>query len=139
MAWRRGQAYSQDLRSRVLALADEGERVNAIAARLRVSVSYVSKVLGRRERTSITTALPQRCRVRGKLSGLGEALRERVMVRPDETLVELRAWLSETHHVTASVPLLCTTLAGLRLTYKKSSTRGRAGSSGHRRGSWCLV
>ena len=134
MAWRRGQAYSQDLRSRVLASADEGERVGAIAARLRVSVSYVSKVLARRERTGLTTALPQHCHFPGKLSGLDEALRARVMARPDETLAELRAWLIETHDVTASPALLCTTLAELRLTYKKRPARGRAGPPGHRRG-----
>ena len=139
MAWRRGQPYSQDLRSRVLESADDGERVGAIAARLRVSVSYVSKVLTRRERTGITTALPQRCHVPGKLSGLHDALRERVMARPDETLAELRAWLIETQHVTVSLALLCTTLAGLQLTYKKSAVRGRAGPAGHRRGSQCLA
>jgi transposase len=139
MAWRRGQAYSQDLRSRVLASADEGERVGVIAARLRVSVSYVSKVLARRERTGITTALPQRCHVPGKLSGLDDALRTRVMARPDETLAELRAWLIETHDVTASPALLCTTLAELQLTYKKSPARGRAGPTGHRRGAWHLA
>ena len=38
MPWRRGKAYSQDLRDRVLAAADEGERVGQIAAMLRVSV-----------------------------------------------------------------------------------------------------
>lgn len=139
MSWRRGQAYSQDLRSRVLASADAGDRVGVIAARLRVSVSYVSKVLARRARTGITTALPQRGHVPGKLSGLDDALRSRVMARPDETLAELRAWLIETHDVTASPALLCTTLAGLRLTYKKSRARGRAGPTGHRRGSWHLV
>ena len=68
MAWRRGQAYSQDLRSRVLASADEGDRVGAIAAQLRVSVSYVSKVLTRRERTGIATARPQRGQWRAKLA-----------------------------------------------------------------------
>ena len=134
MSWRRGQAYAQDLRSRVLGAADEGDRVGAIARRLRVSVSYVSKVLTRRERTGITTALPQRCHVPGKLSGLHDALRARVAARPDETLVELRCWLIETHHVTVSPALLCTTLAELRLTYKKSSARRRAGPAGHRGG-----
>ena len=39
MPWQRGKAYSQDLRDRVLAAADEGERVGQIAAMLRVSVS----------------------------------------------------------------------------------------------------
>jgi len=48
MLWRRGKSYSQDLRDRVFAAADDGELVGQIAARLRVSISYVSKVLSRR-------------------------------------------------------------------------------------------
>jgi len=44
MLWRRGKAYSQDLRERVFAAADDGEPVGGIASLLRVSVSYVSKV-----------------------------------------------------------------------------------------------
>ena len=48
MLWRRGKSYSQDLRDRVFAAADDDEPVGRIAAMLRVSVSYVSKVLTRR-------------------------------------------------------------------------------------------
>jgi hypothetical protein len=44
MLWRHGKSYSQDLRERVFAAADGGERVGRIATMLRVSVSYVSKV-----------------------------------------------------------------------------------------------
>jgi hypothetical protein len=43
MLWQRGKAYSQDLRARVLAAADDGEPVGRIATLMRVSVSYVSK------------------------------------------------------------------------------------------------
>jgi hypothetical protein len=57
MLWQRGKAYSQDLRGRVLAAADDGEPVGRIASLLRMSVSYVSKVLSRRQRTGQTTAL----------------------------------------------------------------------------------
>ena len=120
MLWRRGKAYSQDLRERVLAAADEGERVGRIATTLRVSVSYVSKVLSRRQRTGGTTALPQRCHVPRKLAGLSDAIRARVLACPDATLAELRGWLEMTHRVTASTGLLCKTLAELELTYKKS-------------------
>ena len=45
MAWRRGRAYGQDLRERVLAAADLSLR--AAAARFAVSPSYVSKVRAR--------------------------------------------------------------------------------------------
>ena len=98
MPWQRGKAYSQDLRDRVLAAADEGERVGQIAAALRVSVSYVSKVLSRRRLTGQTTAQPQRCHVVPKLSGQLPAIQEQLRRHPDATIAELRAWLLETHN-----------------------------------------
>ncbi len=48
MLFRKGQAYSQDLRERVFALFDAGDAAGEIAEALRVSVSYVSKALSRR-------------------------------------------------------------------------------------------
>jgi hypothetical protein len=70
MLWRRGKAYSQDLRMRVLAEADDGARVGEIATALRVSVSDVSKVLSRRNTTGETAARPQRCQLTPKLADL---------------------------------------------------------------------
>jgi transposase len=120
MLWRRGKAYSQDLRERVFAEADEGARVGQIAVLLRVSVSYVSKVLSRRRISGETAARPQRCHVSPKLRSLHEALRAEVAARPDATLAELQDWLSSTHKVAASLALLSRTLSGLGLTRKKS-------------------
>jgi hypothetical protein len=51
MLWRRGKSHSQDLRERVFAAADDDEPVGQIADALRVSISYVSKVLSRRRLT----------------------------------------------------------------------------------------
>jgi transposase len=134
MLWWRGKAYSQDLRERVFVAADEGQRVSQIAVILRVSVSYVSKVLSRRQRTGLTTALPQRCHVPRKLAGLEDVIRARVLAVPDATLAELGGWLEQTHRVRASTGLLCRTLARLDLTYKKIAARGRAGPAGCRSG-----
>ena len=124
MLWHRGKAYSQDLRERVLAVADEGEPVGQTASLLRVSISYVSKVLSRRKLTGETTARPQRCHVTPKLSGLHPAILARVTSHPDATIAELRAWLLETHKVSASTGLINKTLAALDLTYKKIPPRG---------------
>jgi len=121
MLWRRGKSYAQDLRNRVLAAADEGEPVGRIASLLRVSVSYVSKVLSRRKLTGETTARPQRCHVAPKLSGLHPAILAQVSSHPDATIAELRSWLLETHKVAASTGLMNKTLAALDLTYKKGS------------------
>jgi len=124
MLWQRGKAYSQDLRERVFAAADEGEPVGRIASLLRVSASYVSKVLARRELTAETTARAQRCHIAPKLSGLHPAILAQVNSQPDATIAELRAWLLETHQVSASTGLIHKTLAALDLTFKKSpSTR----------------
>ena len=124
MLWRRGKSYSQDLRERVFAAADDGEPVGRIACLLRVSVSYVSKVLSRRELTGETTARPQRCHVAPKLSGLHAAILAQVTSRPDAMIAELRGWLLQTHKVAASIGLMNKTLATLDLTYKKRpSTR----------------
>jgi transposase len=119
LSWR-GKSYSQDLRERVLASADDGEPVGRIATMLRVSVSYVSKVLTRRRLTGQTTARPQRCHVLPKLSGLHAAIEAQVANRPDATIAELRAWLLQTHQISVSVGLMSKTLAALDLTFKKS-------------------
>jgi transposase len=134
MAWRRGKSYSQDLRERVFAAADDGEPVGRIAAMLRVSVSYVSKVLSRRRLTGQQTARPQRCHLVPKLSGLHPAILEQVNSRPDATIAELRAWLLATHKVAASVGLMNKTLTALDLTFKKVRSRCRAGARGRCQG-----
>ncbi|MGH6864215.1 MAG: IS630 family transposase [Methylocella sp.] len=123
MLWQRGRPYSQDLRMRVLAEADDGARVGEIATALRVSVSYVSKVLSRRRSTGEIAARPQRCRLPQKLAELHEAIRTEVAARPDVTSAELRRWLLETHRVYASEGLMHKTLARLGLTFKKKSLR----------------
>jgi transposase len=87
---------------------------------LRVSVSYVSKVLSRRRLTGQTQARPQRCHVVPRLSGLYPAIEAQVSRRPDATIAEWRAWLLETHKVSASAGLMNKTLAALDLTFKKS-------------------
>lgn len=119
MLWRRGRPYAQDLRERVFAAADAGQPVGRIAEALFVSISYVSKVLGRRRNTGETTAKPQRCHVPRKLSNYFTAIRAQVAARPDATLEELRQWLRETHEVSVSLTLLWETLAHLKLTLKK--------------------
>lgn len=120
MLWQRGKSYSQDLRNRVFAFADDGEPVGRIAAVLRVSVSYVSKALSRRRLTGEETARPQRCHREPKLSSLYPAILEQVRSRPDVTIAELRAWLLATHQVSVSIGLMNKTLSALDLTFKKS-------------------
>lgn len=114
-----GRPYSQDLRQRVIAVVDGGIGVTAASRLLRVSVSYVSKVMGRRRATGETTARELGRGPRPKLADHHERLRRRVAAVPDETLEELRAWLLAEHAVAISVGRLCTTLRELKLTRKK--------------------
>src|SRR3954451_9103563 len=140
MTWRRGLAYSQDLRDRVLAYSDAGELVGEIAAALFVSISYVSKVLSRRAQTGERCARPQRCHVQPKLAGLYDAIQAEVRARPDATLAELRLWLAQTHEVTASNGLMHDTLVSVRrrprLWWERSdlgwATVSRTRGAGHR-------
>jgi transposase len=116
MSWRRGQAYSQDLRGRVLAAAGSARLV---AARFGVSVSYVVKARQRRDRHGEVTARPQRSHTPRLLASRHEAIEDHVRRHPDATLEELRAWLHEAQGVAASMGLMWNTLARLGLTLKK--------------------
>jgi transposase len=118
MGWRRGQAYGQDLRDRVLALADAP--VREVAARFGVSPSYVVKARARRRTLGQTTPGPQRNHVPSRLGCLHEALQARVAATADATLAELRAWTAAEHGVSVSHKVMWKTLRRLGLTLKKS-------------------
>ena len=121
MVWRKGQAYSQDLRDRVLS-ADGPSR--AVATRFGVSVSYVVKARQRYHRDGDATARPQRSHTPRLLTPLHGAIAAQMSAHRDATLDELRAWLREAHGVSVSIGLMWNTLTRLGLTLKKRpSTR----------------
>ena len=120
MAWKSGQSYSTDLRSRVLAAVDGGSPAKAVAQLFQVSVSYIYKALGRRSATGETEARAQRNQQTLKLAAHHDAIAAEVARRPDVTLEELRAWLLGNHQVAASLGLMHKTLVRLGLTLKKS-------------------
>src|SRR5215207_5005709 len=74
MGWVSGQAYSDDLRARVLAAVDRGGRVYEVAPLFEVSVSYIYKALARRRLCGIETALPKSGRPGRKLDRHLDAL-----------------------------------------------------------------
>ena len=115
-----GKPYSQDLRERVIATVDSGVRVCAAARLFLVSVSYVSKVVGRRQATGETTARLGRAGRKPKLAAHDEALRARVAAYPDATLDELRTWLVAEREVRVSIGCLWNRLQFLKLPLKKS-------------------
>lgn len=120
----RGRAYSQDLRSRVLAASDRGLSARAVAASFDVSVSYVLRARQRRERTGTMTALKARQVSVRKLAAHGDALRAKVASQTDLTLAELRSWLRSERAVSIGMTMIWRELRRLGLTLKKSrSTR----------------
>jgi transposase len=116
MAWRRGQAYGQDLRDRILAAKGSAR---AVAAQFLVSVSYVVKARQRRARQGEVTSGPQRSHTPRKLALLHEAIAAYAAEHPDATVEELRAWLLAEHGTYASAGLMWNTLNRLGLTFKK--------------------
>ena len=120
MSRRRGQPYSQDLRDRVLVAV--GEPIRAVATRLSVSASYVSKVQSKAGATGQTTPGPQHNHVAPRLRPLYDAIRARVAEQADATIAELRAWVAREHGVSVSHPVMWQTLARLGLTLKKSGS-----------------
>jgi transposase len=119
MGWRSGQAYSQDLRERILAAVDAGMSVREAATLFRVSVSYIYKAMIRRRRTGETAARCQHGHVGQKLAAYQDAIRHRVSSQPDATLDELRAWLLANHGVSVSQGGMWNALDRLGLTLKK--------------------
>jgi transposase len=132
MLYHRGKAYSQDLRDRVFAASDDGDRVGEVAELLRVSVPYVSKALSRRRTTGETSARTRRGHKPPKLAPFYAAIREYVAEHSDTTIERLRGWLLATHQMKASVGLVWHTLRLLGLSLKKVAARRRAGSAGRR-------
>lgn len=121
MGWRRGQAYSQDLRDRVLA-ADELSAREA-AERFEVSPSYVVKVRQRRDRDGQLTPGPQRSWTARKLAPQHAAIAGHVREHPEATLAELCRWLLSEFGVSASLSTMWNTLRRLGLTLKKSACK----------------
>lgn len=131
-SWRRGQAYSQDLRDRVLAA--DALSARQAAARFRVSVSYVIKARQRRDRDGKLTAGPQRSWTPRVLAEHHATISAHVGQHPDGTLAELRAWLLGETGISVSTGTMWNTLRRLGLTLKKSSRSGRARARRYRRG-----
>jgi transposase len=119
MGWRSGQAYSEDLRAKVLAAVDRSQGVYSVAAFFGVSVSYIYKALARRRASGVATSLPRRGQPGRKLDGHLDALRGQVAAHPDATLAELVAWARRQCGVRVSVATMWCTLDALGITRKK--------------------
>ena len=113
--------YSKDLRTRVLADRDAGMAAKDVAAKFRVSLSWVNRLVQRRRETGEVAPRPQTVFKKQAFAGQEDRLRALVDAQPDRTLAELRAALRSS----ASLSSVWRALDRLRLTLKKNGTRRR--------------
>ena len=132
MSWRKGQAYGQDLRDRVLAMPGV---LREVAERFGVSQAYVCRARARRKKLGQTSPGVQ-CNQRPlRLAPLEGALREQVSVAPAQTLRELCQWVRTAHGMGVGVTTMHKTLVRFGLTLKKNHpARSRASPARRRPG-----
>ena len=123
------EAYSLDLRERVVRACDEGLGTRQeIAEMLGVSVPFITKLLRRRRDEKTIAAKPHSG---GGKPALDEAdlkrVREMVDEQPDATLDELCRGLAERGGTTVQIWTMCRALQRLGLVRKKSPFTPRSG------------
>ena len=121
--------YSMDLRTRVLADCEAGLAAKDVAAKFRVSRSWVNRLAQRRRETAEVGPRPQKIFKKQAFAGQEDRLRALVAAQPDQTLAELRDAL----YSSASLSSLWRALDRLALTLKKNRTRRRTTPSRRRR------
>ena len=119
------QAYSQDLRDRVLRALERGERPTAIAQRFEVSRMWVHRVRKRWQKSGLRGSLQMGGYRRSRLAALEPLVRGWIEQAPDLTLAATCARLAE-QGVTMRVPALWHQLDRWGLTFKKNPARQRA-------------
>lgn len=108
-------AYSLDLRLRVIGDCDTGLGTKEVAEKYKVSQSWVRKLKQIRRETGQIGPRPQRVSHATKLDGHVAALEQLVERQPDATLRELRQQLG----VNVGLATIARALQRLRLTFKK--------------------
>jgi transposase len=109
------QAYSMDLRVRVMADVDAGLGTTAIAKKYRVSTDWVRKLKRFRRQTGSFAPRQQRVSHATKLDEQLPRLQQLVEERPDATLRELREALG----VSVALGTIWRALRRLQFTFKK--------------------
>ncbi len=110
-------AYSYDLRERVLADCDAGASTAEVAAKYRVSSSWVRRLKQRRRETGSTAPRPQRHGPPPKWAAHVEAIRASAREAPDATLEEHRRRLG----LDIGISTLWRAFDALGLTFEKKS------------------
>ena len=117
------EAYSMDLRRRVLAACDAGHGTKEVARTFNVSPAWVRRLKQRRRESGRIEAFPRNSGRKPALDAAGqERLRELVRQQPDATLEELRLQLP----VPICISSLWETLRRLKLPFKKKRSTRRS-------------
>jgi transposase len=119
------QAYSQDLRDRVLRAVERGERPTEIAERFEVSRVWVYQVADRFKATGQRSSLRVGGYLRSRVADVEGALRGWLKAQPDLTLAQLCERLAE-KGIQIKVPALWHQLNKWNLSLKKNPARQRA-------------
>lgn len=132
------QAYSLDLRQRVVSAYENGvETIMEVAMRFEVSESFIKKLLRRKRTTGTIAPIGHRGGQPKRLSDKHRKwLLKTVLATPDITLADLREQLLSEHLVSASQATLSRELRGLNLRRKKNlwspvnETKGKGRGTG---------
>lgn len=119
------QAYSQDLRDRVLRAVERGERPTDIAERFEVSRVWVYQVADRFRTTGQRGSLRVGGHLRSRVADREGTLRSWLKAEPDLTLAQLCERLAE-QGIEIKVPALWHQLNKWNLSLKKNPARQRA-------------
>ncbi len=123
------QAYSQDLRERVLRALDRGDRPTEIARRFEVSRVWVYQVRDRVQETGERGSFQIGGHRRSRLAEMEPVLRAWIATEPDLTLAELQQRLMQ-QGVSIKIGALWHQLNHWNLTFKKNPARQRARARG---------
>jgi transposase len=123
------QAYSQDLRERVLRALDRGDRPAEIARRFEVSRLWVYQVRDREQETGVRSSFQIGGHRRSRLAWREQVLRAWIAAEPDLTLAELQHRLGQ-QGIAIKIGALWHQLNKWKLTFKKNLARQRARARG---------
>jgi transposase len=123
------KGYSTDMRVRAIELVEEGESAREAARILGVGASSTIRWVDRWTSTGSVAAKPGTGHCRSPLEAYKDWLIDLVSVEPDLTLEEIRARLAEKQKHKAGLGSICRFYKRHKISFKKNSSRDRAGSS----------
>jgi transposase len=123
------RGYSNDLRERVVAIVQDGESAREAARLLNIGTSTAIRWIERWRKTGSVAAKPGTGHTRSPLKQHEQWLLALVAEEPDLTLQEIRARLRSEKRMKSAISSIWAFYDRHNITFKKKSTRRRAGSS----------